>query len=140
MTAPTRTSAYDQYADEYAAYVAPREQDDLVGDPFGILMPLLAQLGDVSGQDVLDAGCGEGYLSRILAARGACVTGVDLAPRLIALAGQKASASEIDSRVADRSGPLRRDCELPGPQRRRGVSRLLRDPDAVAEDGRPGCP
>ena len=63
MTAPTRTSAYDQYADEYAADVATREQDDLVGDPFGILTPLLAQLGDVTGQDVLDAGCGEGYLS-----------------------------------------------------------------------------
>ena len=62
MTAPTRTSAYDQYADEYAADVATREQDDLVGDPFGILTPLLAQLGDVTGQDVLDAGCGEGYL------------------------------------------------------------------------------
>ena len=39
MTAPTRTSAYDPYADEYAAYVATREQDDLEGDPFGILTP-----------------------------------------------------------------------------------------------------
>ena len=76
MTAPTRTSAYDQYADAYAAYVATREQDALEGDPFGILPPLLAQLGDVTGQEVLDAGCGEGYLARILAARGARVTGV----------------------------------------------------------------
>src|SRR5215472_16417388 len=105
MTAPTRTSAYDQYADAYAAYVATREQDALEGDPFGILTPLLAQLGDVTGQEVLDAGCGEGYLSRILAARGARVTGVDLAPRLIELAGQKTSASEIDYRVADLSVP-----------------------------------
>src|SRR5215471_524811 len=105
MTAPTRTSAYDQYADEYAAYVATREQDDLEGDPFGILTPLLAQLGDVTGQDVLDAGCGEGYLSRILAARGARVTGVDLSPRLVMLAGQKASAGPIDYRVGDLSVP-----------------------------------
>lgn len=101
MTAPTRTSAYDQYADEYAAYVATREQDDLEGDPFGILTPLLAQLGDVTGQDVLDAGCGEGYLSRILAARGARVTGVDLSPRLVALAGQKPAPGPITYRVAD---------------------------------------
>jgi SAM-dependent methyltransferase len=105
MTAPTRTSAYDQYADEYAAYVATREQDDLVGDPFGILTPLLAQLGDVTGQDVLDAGCGEGYLSRILAARGARVTGVDLSPRLVELAGQKASPGPIEYRVGDLSVP-----------------------------------
>jgi len=105
MPAPTRTSAYDQYADAYAAYVATREQDDLEGDPFGILTPLLAQLGDVTGQDVLDAGCGEGYLSRILAARGARVTGVDLSPRLVMLAGQKASAGPIDYRVGDLSVP-----------------------------------
>jgi SAM-dependent methyltransferase len=101
MTAPTRTSAYDQYADEYAAYVATREQDALKGDPFGILTPLLEQLGDVTGQDVLDAGCGEGYLSRILAARGARVTGVDLSPRLVALAGQKPAAGPITYLAAD---------------------------------------
>lgn len=101
MTAPTRISAYDQYADEYAAYVATREQDGLEGDPFGILPPLLEQLGDVAGQDVLDAGCGEGYLSRFLAARGARVTGVDLSPRLVALAGQKPAASPITYLSAD---------------------------------------
>src|SRR5215468_6020347 len=76
MTAPTRTSAYDPYADEYAAYVATREQDAL-----------------------------EGYLSRILAARGARVTGVDLSPRLVLLAGQKACAGPIDYRVGDLSVP-----------------------------------
>jgi SAM-dependent methyltransferase len=35
-------------------------------------------LGDVTGLHVLDAGCGEGYLCRLLAERGAHVTGVDL--------------------------------------------------------------
>jgi SAM-dependent methyltransferase len=105
MTAPTRTSAYDQYAEEYAAYVATREQDGLEGDPFGILAPLLAQLGDVTGQEVLDAGCGEGYLSRILAARGARVTGVDLSPRLVALAGQKPAAGSITYLAADLCEP-----------------------------------
>jgi predicted methyltransferase len=30
----------------------------------------LAFLGDMSGRDVLDAGCGEGYNTRILARRG----------------------------------------------------------------------
>src|SRR5215208_212846 len=67
MARATRTSGYDQYADEYAAYVAWREEartdDDPDGDPLGILPTLLAVLGEVAGQDVLDAGCGEGYLS-----------------------------------------------------------------------------
>src|SRR4030095_6927814 len=105
----TRVSEYDQYAAEYAEYTSWREQAltdaDPAGDPFGILPTLLALLGDVSGQDVLDAGCGEGYLSRILAARGARVTGVDLSPRLGELAGQKASPGPIEYRVGDLSVP-----------------------------------
>jgi len=38
---------------------------------------VLRMLGDLPGQRVLDAGCGNGYLSRMLAARGAQVTGVE---------------------------------------------------------------
>lgn len=38
---------------------------------------LLRMLGDVRGQRVLDAGCGQGYFSRMLATRGARVTGVE---------------------------------------------------------------
>jgi len=34
-------------------------------------------LGDVTGRMVLDAGCGQGYLARLLAGRGARVTGVE---------------------------------------------------------------
>jgi SAM-dependent methyltransferase len=109
MARPTRVSDYDQYAAEYAAYVSWREQaitdEDPDGDPFGILPTMLALLGEVAGQDVLDAGCGEGYLSRILAARGARMTGVDLAPRLIDVARQKGSPGEIVYLTADLSEP-----------------------------------
>jgi SAM-dependent methyltransferase len=38
---------------------------------------LLRALGDVRGRRVLDAGCGQGYLSRLLAERGAQVVGVE---------------------------------------------------------------
>jgi len=47
---------------------------------------LLRWLGDVHGLRVLDAGCGVGYLSRILARRGARVDGVDVSPKLLAFA------------------------------------------------------
>lgn len=46
----------------------------------------LAVLGDVAGQRILDAGCGEGRFSRMLAERQATVTGIDYSHRMIELA------------------------------------------------------
>jgi SAM-dependent methyltransferase len=43
--------------------------------------PMLALLGDVRGRRVLDAGSGNGYLSRKLARAGATMTGVELSDR-----------------------------------------------------------
>jgi SAM-dependent methyltransferase len=105
MAGATRTSGYDNYAAEYAAYVDIREQTGPDADPFGMLPHILGLLGDVTGQDILDAGCGEGYLARILAGRGARVTAVDLSPRLVELSQAKASAGEIEYRVADLCEP-----------------------------------
>ncbi len=97
---------YDAYADEYAANAAWREQGGTDDDPFSLLPHLLELLGDIVGCRVLDAGCGEGYLARVLAARGAQVTGIDLAPRLIELARKRDSGGRIDYRVADLSHPV----------------------------------
>src|SRR5918999_3200494 len=97
---------YDDYATEYAALVAWRERAGVGSDDLGIVPHLLDLLGDVSDRVVLDAGCGEGYLARILAARGARVTGIDLSPRLIDLARQKESDGVITYHVADLSEPL----------------------------------
>ncbi len=45
-----------------------------------LLNPAIFELlGGVAGKRILDAGCGQGYLSRLLAKRGAQVTGVELA-------------------------------------------------------------
>jgi ubiquinone/menaquinone biosynthesis C-methylase UbiE len=54
-----------------------------------ILPALLAALGTVAGLPVLDLGCGNGAVSRILARSGAYVTGVDISPTLIARAQQR---------------------------------------------------
>ncbi len=44
---------------------------------------MLDAIGDVSGKTVIDIGCGEGRFCRLLAGRGAAVTGVDLTEPLI---------------------------------------------------------
>ena len=44
---------------------------------------MLQAIGQPNSLAVLDAGCGEGYLSRILARKGATVTGVDSSAKLI---------------------------------------------------------
>jgi len=58
---------------------------------------LWAFAGDVRGLNVLDAGCGTGYLSKQLFDRGAYVTGVDFSERMIAIA--RADYPGIDFRV-----------------------------------------
>ena len=50
---------------------------------------ILRMLGRVSGLRVLDAGCGNGYLSRMLAVRGAEVVGVEPAEALYAFAAEQ---------------------------------------------------
>jgi SAM-dependent methyltransferase len=95
---------WDEHAEAYGRFVSQREQADPERDP--LLMATLALLGDVVGREVLDACCGEGFLSRILAARGARVTGIDLSPRLIAMARTKDRQGTIDYREGDLSRPL----------------------------------
>jgi 2-polyprenyl-3-methyl-5-hydroxy-6-metoxy-1,4-benzoquinol methylase len=64
------------------SYVA-RDQMESFGDTGDfvrqhLLNPALFELlGDVTGKTILDAGCGQGYLSRLLARQGAMVTSVE---------------------------------------------------------------
>ncbi len=67
-----------------------------------ILNPCVEKLlGEVRGKKLLDVGCGEGYLARYYAKKGAIVTAIDLSQRLIETAEQLSviEGIEIDYRV-----------------------------------------
>jgi ubiquinone/menaquinone biosynthesis C-methylase UbiE len=51
--------------------------------------------GDVKGLDVIDAGCGTGYLSRKFAERGASVVGIDVSPKMIEIARKRVPGIEF---------------------------------------------
>jgi SAM-dependent methyltransferase len=58
----------------------------------------LALLPDISGRSGLDIGCGDGHNTRLLAARGARMVGIDLAPTFV----EQARAMERENRLGVR--------------------------------------
>ena len=63
----------------------------------------LAFIGDLAGRRVLDAGCGEGHNTRILARRGARMTGVDLSSKMIELAEEEERREPLGIRYVNTS-------------------------------------
>ena len=67
-----------------------------------ILNPSVERLmGNVKGKHILDAGCGEGYLSRYYASKGAIVTGVDFSEKMITIAREKTSDDSTSFQVGN---------------------------------------
>ena len=70
---------------------------------------ILAMLpADMTGMRLLDAGCGTGALSVEAARRGDHVVGIDISPKLVALANHRAPeefADRLDFRVGDLADP-----------------------------------
>ena len=87
-------ATYDQAGDFYFDFVQAG-----LADPLSMFHlsanSILTLLGDVAGQNVCDVACGEGYVSRSLAQRGAGVTGVDLSLNLLAHARRQAGELPI---------------------------------------------
>lgn len=60
-----------------------------------VLLPnVLRILDPKKGQAFLDIACGQGFFSHALAGKGARVTGIDISPELIAIAGKHAGHTE----------------------------------------------
>jgi ubiquinone/menaquinone biosynthesis C-methylase UbiE len=79
-TALTRTS-YNDIAEWYDQYLQERPIYSEV-----ILPNILELVGSVDGQAICDLACGQGWVARELARRGARVIGLDAAPNMLALA------------------------------------------------------
>lgn len=74
-------ASYDDIAEWYDQYV----RDKPIYREM-VLPNLLALVGNVAGEAVCDLACGQGWVARELARRGARVIGLDLAPNLLGLA------------------------------------------------------
>jgi ubiquinone/menaquinone biosynthesis C-methylase UbiE len=90
----TWDSIADWYADRLAAGSAPHQL---------AIAAVLQLLPAVTGQPVLDLGCGEGLAARELATQGAQVTGIDLSEQMIGHARRQEAADPlgIEFRVGD---------------------------------------
>lgn len=97
-------NTYDENADQYLAMVKDRSETVFESDPLAVAF--FDVIGDVAGQRVLDAGCGEGFVARVLNSHGACVTAMDISRPLVDVARSKDSEATIDYRVHDLSSPL----------------------------------
>lgn len=92
---------YDQHASRWQRR-EPSSLSDFTGRP-----AVFDLCGAVAGLDILDLGCGEGYCSRELAARGArSVTGVELSAEMVRLA--QAQEAELKQHITYRQGDVTR--------------------------------
>ncbi|VVB76836.1 2-phytyl-1,4-naphtoquinone methyltransferase [uncultured archaeon] len=82
---------WDRIADEYDKSVG--EEGDFVHTRY-INPAIFKFLGNAKGRSILDLGCGNGYLSRMLARKGAKVVGVDASQRMLDIAKER-EASEM---------------------------------------------
>jgi ubiquinone/menaquinone biosynthesis C-methylase UbiE len=62
---------------------------------------LLTSVGNLTGKNVLDLGCGDGYLARTFSSKGAHVWGIDGAPNMIQLATSNDILGNIHFQIGD---------------------------------------
>jgi ubiquinone/menaquinone biosynthesis C-methylase UbiE len=76
-------SLYDQVAVEYSRH-APKFRDDVISRP--LIVELAKSIG--SGLDVIDVGCGDGHISRLISSFAGRVEGIDISVPMLMQARQ----------------------------------------------------
>lgn len=86
---------WDEFAEKYATNH--KEQGDPHKEVY--LNPtLFGLMGDIKNKKILDAGCGEGYLSRLMEKAGATVTAIDYSSKMIEIAKRR-TTSELNIEI-----------------------------------------
>ncbi len=81
---------YDDNASSWERH-QPNSLSDFTGRP-----KIFELCGDVSGLNILDIGCGEGYCSRTLMTQGAeHIEGIDISPMMIKIAGDREEKDKL---------------------------------------------
>ena len=91
---------YDDWADIYDAVYADLTHDLTHDAPFYVA------LAQECGGPVLELGCGTGRISLAIARQGIAVTGVDISPRMIAAAQEKAAQRGLAERCVFQPGDM----------------------------------
>ena len=97
---PIALDAYEALAGRYSELAPEKAENGYIEHP-----AMRAQLGDVRGKSVLDAGCGPGILAAWLVEQGADVTAFDISPTMIGLAQQRLQG-RAPAFIADLAAPL----------------------------------
>lgn len=86
MTTDEAIQRWDQHAEIFT-----ENYDEHGGVHREVLLnpAIFSLIEQTSGVSILDAGCGEGYLSRILAKQGANITGIDYSKKMLEIAKRK---------------------------------------------------
>jgi len=86
ITTEEAIKRWDQHAESFTA-----DYDEHGGIHREVLLnpAIFSLLEEVKGKRLLDAGCGEGYLSRMLAQKGAIVTAVDYSEKMLEIARER---------------------------------------------------
>ena len=95
---------YSDLATRKSVLMAPSAWDrfDDKPHPWRPYESLVRMLGNVRGKRILDAGCGDGWLSIILAKRGAYVEGFDISRSAISFAERRAAVHDVADRCTFR--------------------------------------
>ncbi len=92
---------YETFADRYAAKALDKPHNAYLERP-----ATLTLLPELAGRHVLDAGCGPGFCSEIMAHRGASVTAMDVTPRMVELARERLAGLDATVLEGDVAGAL----------------------------------